>query len=254
MSIEWPLVRRAMLTQGDLFPKNSAENCMIASVPAEQMEVATRCIRAFYQGLQWADEFGIQGGYVGNRNFHRIFLIDDTYVLGVFDNRNSPNKSTTSAKLNPSNTSELIHFYKRGKGNIKTLIVLEKANRRLANSEAVGHQSKFLIDVVYPAIEGIRAKLSGDYHGRHWQQILSEAQDVAQSQDVHTESILHTSLLNDIYHNPKKVDERLAENSPLKLFYMWNSPLNLEFNSDQNTSSKLIPWEIHNQLGLSNML
>ncbi|MEM8611600.1 MAG: hypothetical protein AAGF93_06245 [Cyanobacteria bacterium P01_H01_bin.105] len=254
MSIEWSLVRRAMLTPGNLFPDNSAENCMSTFVSIDQMDTAFRCIKTFYQGLKWADEFSIKGGYVGNRTFHRTFLLEDAHVLGVFDNRNASNISTTSACVNPSSTKELVHFYQQGKGNIKTLIVLEKGQRRLANSEATGRQSKFLIDVVYPAIEGIRAKLSGDHQGHHWQQILSKAQSVTYSKDSSAGSILHTNLLSDIYHNPKKADEQLAENSPLRLFYTWNSPLNLEFRTKTNTSINLIPCETDRHIRLPNLL
>lgn len=250
MSIDWSLVRRAMLTQDNLFPENPTANCMSASVPSDQIELAVRCIKVFYQGLKWADRSGIQGGYVANRNFQRIFLMEDSHVLGVFDNRNSlsSNKAEVS---NPSSTEEFIRYYQQGKGNIKTLVVLEKDNQRLANSETVGRQSKFLIDVIYPAIEGIRAKFSSDEHGRRWQKVLSEAKYTTSSQGSYSGSILQTSLLSDIYHNPKKADERLAKNSPLKLFYTWNSPLNLEFSSEQDISRKLIPWEIDSNLRLS---
>lgn len=244
MSIEWALVRRAMLTRGDLFPENHEANCMNAIISAEQLEVSERCIKAFYQGLKWADQFSIKGGYVGNRNFNRIFIIEDQHVLGVFDNRNCSDKTLKTIGLNPSSTEELIKFYRRGNGNIKTLIVLEKDNRRLANSEAIGRQSKFLIDVVYPAIEGIRAKFSGDHHGHRWQRVLSEAQYVAYPEDSSRSNLLHVSLLSDIYHNPKKADQLLVNNSPLKLFYMWNSPLNVELNRGEDTPIHLIPWEI----------
>ncbi|MBE9065333.1 hypothetical protein IQ260_01560 [Leptolyngbya cf. ectocarpi LEGE 11479] len=236
-----------MLTQDNLFPENPTAGCMSASVPTDQIELARRCIKVFYQGLKWADRSGIHGGYVANRDFQRVFLMEDSHVLGVFDNRNSPSNTKVDTH-NPSCTEEFIRYYQRGKGNIKTLIVLEKDNRRLANSETVGCQSKFLIDVIYPAIEGIRAKFSGDEYGRRWQKILSEAKYTTSFQDSHPGNILQTSLLSDIYHNPKKADERLAKNSPLKLFYTWNSPLNLEFRSEQDILSKLMPWEIDKDL------
>lgn len=242
-------MRRAMLTQENLFPENPTANCMSASVPSEQVELARRCIKVFYQGLKWADRSGIHGGYVANRDFQRIFLMEDSHVLGVFDNRNSPSSSQAEIS-NPSSTEEFIRYYRQGKGNIKTLIVLEKDNQRLANSETVGCQSKFLIDVIYPAIEGIRAKFSGDEHGRRWQKVLSEAKYTTFSKDSYSGSILQTSLLSDIYHNPQKADKRLAKNSPLKLFYTWNSPLNLDFSSELNISNKLIPWETDSALQL----
>ena len=65
MPIEWPVVRRAMLTQINLFPDNPKANCIGAYIDAEQIAVASRCIKAFYQGLLWAKQFDIQGGYLG---------------------------------------------------------------------------------------------------------------------------------------------------------------------------------------------
>ena len=254
MSLEWSLVRRAMLTQDNLFPENPTANCMSASVPSEQVTLAIRCIKVFYQGLKWADQYEIHGGYVSNRDFRRVFLMEDSRVLGVFDNRNSTSGTEDTKISYPSNTEEFIRYYQRGKGNIKTLIVFEKANRRLANSETIGRQSKFLIDVVYPSIEGIRAKFSGDKHGRHWQKVLSKAQSVRYADSSYANSILQTSLLADIYHNPNKADAQLVKNSPLKLFYTWNSPLNLDFGSEQDISSRLIPWEIENHLKLTSQL
>lgn len=254
MSIEWSLVRRAMLTQDNLFLENPAANCMSASVPVEQVALTVRCIKVFYQGLKWADQYEIHGGYVSNRNFKRVFLMEDSHVLGVFDNRNSTSGAEGTKISYPSNTEEFIRYYQRGKGNFKTLIVFEKDNRRLANSEPVGRQSKFLIDVIYPAIEGIRAKFSGDKHGHHWQKVLSQAQSVHYADSPYASSMLQTSLLADIYHNPNKADAQLVKSSPLKLFYTWNSPLNLEFSSTQGISNKLIPWEIEHHLELTSQL
>ena len=254
MSIEWSLVRRAMLTQDNLFPENPTANCMSASVPSEQATLTMRCIKVFYQGLKWAEQYKIHGGYVSNRDFKRVFLMEDSHALGVFDNRNFTSGTEDTKVSYPSNTEEFIRYYQRGKGNIKTLIVFEKDNRRLANSETVGRQSKFLIDVVYPAIEGIRAKFSGDTHGHHWQKVLSKAQSVHYADSSYTSSMLQTSLLADIYHNPNKADAQLVKTSPLKLFYTWNSPFNLEFGSGQDISNKLIPWEIENHLELTSQL
>lgn len=248
MTIEWTLVRRAMLTQIDLFPENPSANCMSALIDAEQITIATRCINAFYQGLLWAEQFGIFGGYVSNRNFQQTFLINDEHVLGVFDNRNATQGSHSSKPTNPKNTTDLVRAYQKGRGNIKTLVVLEKNNGRLANSDTIGNQSKFLLDVVYPAIEGIRAKYSGEKNSQHWQKLLNKAQNPEPSEmltdigSIDPSSLVHTSLLSDIYHNPHKADVILAEQSPLQLFYRWNSPFNVEFDTDSNTPHLFLPW------------
>ncbi len=242
MTIEWPMVRRAMLTQSNLFPDNPRANCMSTVISPEQLTIVNRCIKNFYQGLQWAEQFGIRGGYVSNRNFERIFLIDDQYALGVFDERNSRANSLQSSRIYPKTTTELVNTYQKRRSNIKTLIVLEKDNCRLANSDTVGNQSKFLIDVLYPAIAGIQARYSGDYTGSRWAKKLSEAQQHYTETSEDTTSIVHTSLLSEIYHNPRKADEQLINNSPLQLFYTWNSPLNIEVVSKENLFDQLLPF------------
>lgn len=228
-----------MLTQGNLFPEDNQADCMSIAISAENLQVAVRCIRAFYRGLKWAEEFGIRGGYIDNRNFSQVFLIEDDYILGVFDNRNIDLSYAGRIFPDPVNIEELISFYQQGKGNIKTLIVLEKENRILANSEEKGRQSKFLVDVVYPAIEGIRVKFAGGQHLGHWRKALLKS--------LHTESssasghLLQVSLLVDSYTDPRKADLLLRENSPLQLFCMENSPFNLEFDLDESFSADALP-------------
>ena len=245
MTIEWPLVRRAMLTQSNLFPENPRANCLSTLVGSEQLAVVHRCIRAFYQGLLWAERFGIQGGYVNNRSFRHIFLIEDCHILGVFDDRNSRRGETSPLPSHPTTTDELVKAYQRGRGNIKTLIVLEKDNDRLANSNAVGNQSKFLIDFVYPAIEGIRAQFSSAQSAEHWQTTVSQAQTAVSTglstEDPGSTALLHKSFLAEIYHDPQGADEKLVEQSPLQLFYGWNSPLNIEF-PEEDALHQLMPW------------
>lgn len=247
MTIDWRLLRRAMLTQSDLFPENPNANCMSTTVCSEQIAVAKRCIHTFYQGLQWADQFGIQGGYVNNRNFRRSFLIDDDYILGVFDDRSLHYQSLSHSYAYPQSTVELVKAYQQGHRNIKTLIVLEKEHCRLANSDTVGNQSKFLIDVVYPAIEGIRAKFAGDFKGQHWQKKLLRAQQLSSQPDNSNRppkssgELLYTSLLSDIYHDPQTADKRLTKHSPLKLFYLLDSPLNIDFDSTDKSTIHFIP-------------
>lgn len=192
----------------------------------EQVEIATRCIDAFYLGLKWADKFGICGGYAGNRNFHRVFRIDDNDILGVFDNRNLALETSELRDGNPCSLHELINLYKKRQCNIKTLVVLEKENYRLASSESQGRQSKFLIDALYPALEGIRAKYSRNYDCHRWRKLVSAA---VRQDDYRQLSIDSTSLecwLSGIYHNPEKTNELLLEKSPLRYFYKLKSPLN----------------------------
>lgn len=243
MTIDWHLVRRAMLTQSDLFPKNPNANCMSIVVRPEQIEVVRRCVTNFYQGLQWADQCGIQGGYVGNRTFQRSFLIDDDYVLGVFDERSVHSKSPFPPY--PQGTLELVKAYQKGRSNIKTLIVFEKEHHRLANSDTVDNQSKFLVDVVYPSIQGIRAKYTGDTTGEHWQETWLEAQalnsELARSHSSNFNTLTNTSLLSEIYHNPRAADKLLAEESPLRLFYQLDSPLNIDFDADDRAHPYFIP-------------
>ena len=228
-----------MLTQGNLFPEDNQADCMSIAVPVENLEVAIRCIKAFYRGLRWAEEFGIRGGYVDNRNFSQVFLIEDDYILGVFDNRNIDLKSTENVLHNPVSMEELIRFYQQGKGNIKTLIVLEKENKILANSEEKGRQSKFLVDVVYPAIEGIRVKFSGKRYLGHWRKALLKSLHAGSNSAIG--HLLQVSLLVDSYSDPRKADLLLSENSPLQLFCMENSPFNLEFDLDESASASALP-------------
>ncbi|MEM9805485.1 MAG: hypothetical protein AAF959_09395 [Cyanobacteria bacterium P01_D01_bin.56] len=220
---------------------------MSTTVCSEQIAVVKRCIHTFYQGLQWADQFDIQGGYVNNRNFRRSFLIDDDYVLGVFDDRSLHYQSSSNPQTYPQSTVELVKAYQQGQRNIKTLIVLEKEHYRLANSDTVGNQSKFLIDVVYPAIEGIRAQFAGDFKGQHWQNALLKAQQLPSQPDNSNRlpkssgELLYASLLSDIYHDPQTADKHLTKHSPLKLFYLLDSPLNIDFDSTDKSTIHFIP-------------
>lgn len=256
MSIEWSVVRRAMLTQGDLFPEDTNANCMSILISADQRDVAISCIKSFYQGLKWADELGIQGGYGMNRAFRQVFMIEDDYILGVFDNRNFAREDRSGLRMNPRNTFELLEFRRLGHGNIKTLIVLEKENLRLANSEAKCRQSKFLIDVVYPALAGIQAKFSGDRNGQQWYSTLSKAMraptlrpTLPEAAVPESSDLLAAHLLADIYHDPASVDMLLAEHSPLQLFCRVNSPLHLEFETTSASTRQISLKEFPNSLG-----
>lgn len=235
-AINWPVARRAMLTQPELCPDNAQANCLDVYISPGQLDVACRCIKSFYKGLRWADEFGIKGGYIGNRKFQQVFLIDDSYILGVFDNRNVTDRQLIKYLDNPADLGQLIDLHKRGQGNIKTLIVLEKANLRLANSEEKGRQSQFLVDVVYPAILGIQAKFLGRSRQsdkyEHQKQFLQCLQSDKLPDDGEG-SLLTSSLIVDAYRNPDKANTVLMEYSPLNLFFTVNSPLNRDFEDSQ---------------------
>ena len=93
-------------------------------------------------------------------------------------------------------------------------------------SSDLGRQSKFLIDALYPALEGIRAKYSRNYDCHRWRKLVSAA---VRQDDYRQLSIDSTSLecwLSGIYHNPEKTNELLLEKSPLRYFYKLKSPLN----------------------------
>lgn len=196
---------------------------MNIDLSSEQVEISIRCIKAFFVGLKWADKFGICGGYTGNRNFRRVFQIDDDHILGVFDNRNPAESSCK----NPVSLSELMKLYEKRRCNIKTLIVLEKENFRLASSESQGRQSKFLIDSLYPALEGIRARVSESYDSCRWRRILSSAAHQTEDFKLLSGEQSMECLLAGIYHDPQTTNDFLLEKSPLRYFYKPKSPLNL---------------------------
>ncbi|MEL7004117.1 MAG: hypothetical protein AAFN93_15465 [Bacteroidota bacterium] len=216
-----------MLTQHNLFPHNPMANSMNAYLSVLETDRSIRCIKNFYTGLKWADEFGICGGYKRNRNFHGVFQIDDDDVLGVFDSRNSPAQKVVVDEQNPRNLTELIAFYKRRQGNIKTLIVLEKENRRLASSDTQGYQSKFLIDTLLPSILGIRTHYDQGHHRYRWQKTIMQMQALLHQL---VPSVLHSDvqpteiLLKALHHHPKTIDNWLFHNSLLGLFYKCDSP------------------------------
>lgn len=234
MVINWDVARRVMLTQSALFPEDastSGDNCMHAMLQPRQMTLASRCIKGFYQGLKWADEFGIHGGYAGNRDYRRVFLLEDDYILGVFDNRTPITDATNTKAKEPATLAQLIELYNRKQNNFKTLLVLEKANYRLSSSEAQNRQSKFVLDVLYPALEGIRAKSLKNYDCRHWYKVLLAAlhqTECPKSSTGTPEKLSTEDLLVAIYHAPDQANDSLTQKPPLRYFYSTNSPFNFE--------------------------
>lgn len=223
-AIEWKIARRAMLTQHNLFPGNPKANSMNAWITEEQKVIAIRCIKNFYKSLEWANEFGICGGYTTNRNFHHIFQIDDDDILGIFDNRNAPSKKLAADYQNPTSLAELIAVNKKRQANIKTIIVLEKENRRLASSDTQGYQSKFLIDSLLPAIRGIHTKWTKDYYGQQWQKSVLMSLDYLLLDMLPSKTLQNSNFLKELYQNPRKVDNLLLHSSLLQLFYKCESP------------------------------
>lgn len=239
MVINWDIARRVMHTQSDLFSsgtKVSKENCMQEYLHSKQVNVAVSCIKGFYQGLKWAEKFGIHGGYAGNRNFHKVFLLEDEHILGVFDNRSTATVEDEAEQLLPKTLDNLIELFNKKKNNFKTLLVIEKSNRRLASSYVQGRQSKFVIDVLYPALEGIRAKSIKNYDTNHWHKVLQSALHTAEHQKELQEISKVSELLAAIYQDPSKADAFLLEHSLLRYFYSPKSKFNLKVSLERKLS------------------
>ena len=240
MTINWDIARRVMHTQSDLFPagtKAAKENCMQERLLSKQMDIAIRCIKGFYQGLKWADKFGIHGGYAGNRSFHTVFLLEDEHILGVFDNRSPSTVEEEIEPLLPKTLDNLIDCFNKKKSSFKTLLVVEKSEQRLASSYVQGRQSKFVIDVLYPALEGIRANSVEYYDTHHWHKVLQAALHNAECQKELQKISKGSELLAAIYQDPSKADAFLLKHPVLRYFYSSKSKFNLRASLDTNLLS-----------------
>ncbi|MFG6106790.1 hypothetical protein U2F10_31420 [Leptothoe sp. EHU-05/26/07-4] len=213
---------------------------MNAWITEEQKAIAIRCIKNFYKGLEWADAFGICGGYTGNRNFHNVFQIDDDDILGIFDSRNAPAKKLAADYQNPASLAELIAVYKKRPVNIKTIIVLEKENRRLASGDTQGYQSKFLVDALLPAIRGIHTKWTKEYYGQPWQKSVWMPLDYLLLDMLPSKTLQNSNFLKELYHHPRKVDNLLLHSSLLQLFYQCESPFSKLDNMRESFSDSLV--------------
>lgn len=250
MAISWDIARRVMLTQADLFSSDdqaSDENCMQAILQPNQIHIACHCIKGFFWGLKWAEHFGIRGGYASNRSFHQIFLIEDEHILGVFDDLNPLATSNEDTSVHPpASLEKLIELYQQKLGDFKTLLVLEKSNRRLASSEVQGRQSRFLLDVLYPALAGIQAKSGKPYERYYWKKVMlmathqtKEPEPLNKIADCCKVTVRQPDkrLLAAIYHNSRAVNKLLLQATLLRYFYNADSPFNLNLESARVMSS-----------------
>ena len=117
----WEEARNVMLTENSMLDPQDPLACMDLVVTSQQVSNVRRCIKTLYQGLRWASLLQIKGGFAGQRDYSRLFLIDDPYIIGVFDNRNTSGEPRQSEQQNPKTLPELIRFFDQGKGNFKSI-------------------------------------------------------------------------------------------------------------------------------------
>ncbi len=235
----WEEARNVMLTDNSMLDPQDPLRCMDLQISAWQVENVQRCIKTLYQGLKWADLLKIKGGFTGQRSYGKLFLIDDPYIIGVFDDRNTLGDDDSANYRPPKNLKELIHLYNQGRGNIKTLVVFEKPNLRLANSDEKSRQSYFVAETIYPALaaiiqvrtqiknlpmlgdSGIESKVSDD-----------DVKLVKISTENSQSSLQLSSWFIKLFKDPKQVNQELLDQSPLQIFCSPNSPLNLDIDDD----------------------
>ena len=241
-AFDWAEVRHILLTDNSFVDPEDPAGCMDMRISSHQVEEVQRCIKALYWGLKWANRLKINGGYASKRPYHRIFLIDDQHLIGVFDNRNSLKQDLEIDAPNPKTTQELIQLHHQGQGNIKTLIVFEKENLRLANSDERDRQSTFILEAVYPALAGLAESLrrvKGLKQGyqdqclQFWNHIrVTENTGFSGSQLISSPN----SWLS-LRHDSQRLNRLLLHNSPLQFFCSTDSPLNLDL---EDTDLKML--------------
>lgn len=239
-ALRWAEARNVMLT--DNADPQDPLSCMDLTVSSWQVDNVRRCIKTLYQGLKWANLLKIKGGYAGQRNYDRLFLIDDAYIIGVFDNRNVLDQADTTELRNPKNLRELIQFYNQGKGNIKTLVVFEKPNLRLANSDEKARQSYFIAETIYPALAAIVQVLNNaeSQQNKYLSSSFSnevkannnEVQLAKTSDDISQRFLKLSPLFLNLFKDPGQANKLLLQTSPLLLFCNSSSPLNLDIDDD----------------------
>ena len=218
----WDHVRELLLTDNNGIHELDPAGCLELVIEKSQVETTKRCIGTLYQGLKLAKHFNIYGGYVGNRDYRNIFLIDDQHILGIFDNRNA--SGDISGEVCTTDISTLEGFIEQcetGTVNVQTFIAFEKENLRLANSYERGRQTCFMTDVIYPALLGI-FEWSGP--SKDWQ-----------DNDGNSPS---WRFLQELFRNPRKMDEVLLRFSPLWLLSDARSPFNIELDISNNQNGK----------------
>lgn len=240
----WTDARNVMLTDNSALDPQDPLCCMDLLVHSWQTENVQRCIKTLYQGLRWASLLNIKGGYAGQRRYEGLFLIDDPHIIGVFDDRSKSRGDVESDCRPPSTLEELIYLYNCGKGNIKTLVVFEKPNLRLANSDEKARQSYFVAETIYPALFAITQVLSqleslqlSGHSDSYSSDNDSESYLAKTSEDINKRFLGLSPLFINLFDKPGQVNKLLLQKSPLHFFCSTNSPLNLSIDDDLSPES-----------------
>ena len=241
-ALRWAEARNVMLTDNSMLDPQDPLCCMDLFVSSWQVENVQRCIKTLFQGLRWANLLKIRGGYAGQRHYGRLFLIDDPHIIGVFDERNASRDDIQMDYRPPKTLEELIQLYNQGKGNIKTLIVFEKPNLRLANSDEKARQSYFVAETIYPALAAIvqvlnqTENLPDIYLDNNSSNHLNDDSDNIQldrtSGNINQDFLKLSPLFISLFTDPGQVNTILLQKSPLQFFCNANSPLNLDIDDE----------------------
>lgn len=219
--VSWDHVRELLLTDNNGIHELDPAGCLELVIEKSQVETTQRCIGTLYQGLKFARHFNIHGGHVGKRDYRNIFLIDDQHILGIFDNRNASGDISGEVYTDISTLEGFVEQCENGTVNVQTFIAFEKENLRLANSYERGRQTCFMTDVIYPALLGI---LEWSGPSKDWQ-----------DKDRHSPS---WRFLQELFRNPRKMDEVLLRCSPLWFLHDAHSPFNIELDTSNNQNGK----------------
>lgn len=250
-ALRWAEARNVMLTDNSTLDPEDPLRCMDLLVSPWQVENVQRCIKTLYQGLRWAHLLKIKGGYAGQRHYSQLFLIDDPYIIGVFDDRNFLRDDVQMNHHAPQTLEELIHLYNQGQGNIKTLIVFEKPNLRLANSDEEARQSYFVAETIYPALtaivqvlnqsDNLQYKCLTSDSSRHLDANNDEIQLAKTSEDINQDFLKLSPLFTGLFTDPGQANKILLQKSPLQFFCNTNSPLNLDIDDELFSQSMTRP-------------
>ena len=235
MDIDWFEVRRLMLTSDEAFPSPPWErtvSTLDATITPEQLGTAERCLRALYQGLQWASKYEIKLKHSPLPQSVNHFFLEDEHVIGIFRDCFGSQTNSCADVRYPNSLGEYIELQTEGSSFMVADLVLEKRNRRLVNRWSQNSQSKFLRDLLFPGLMGIVAhyaavaRLLGGCGGPL---DYRETSPLAPSKTTAGgEEFLTHHLLRDVLSNAQASDAVLAAHSPLALFYDTNSPFNLD--------------------------
>lgn len=228
-TFDWNLVRNWMMTSNVGLKSDDPTCCVDLDIGPDQLENVQARIRFLFEGLQLADLLKINGGYAGQRTYERIFLIDDQYIAGIFDDRSQTSYQSNESALqeNPKTLSELMSVYSNSERNLKTLIVLEKPNCRVAISDERCHQSRFLIETIYPAFAAI-STISGMVEERKELDCTSSfkksnPKTVADLEYSLRDLSIMYQLFRRILKDPKAVDRRLFHETLLEFLFVKSS-------------------------------